>query len=333
MPRIFDNIDLPLLPTLRETLKLSNRADFCVGYFNLRGWQRIDNLIEQYTGGDGACCRLLIGMQSLPEDEVRATFTLGNSNHRIDNSAILRLRKRMASEFRKQLTIGVPTNKDEAGLRRLSAQIKAKKLTIKLFLRHPLHAKLYLIHRQDPNTPTVGFLGSSNLTLPGLASQGELNVDVLDHDACNKLHKWFNDRWTDYGCVDISQELAELIDESWAREEAIPPYHVYLKIAYHLSYEAIAGLSEFRIPREFGDHLFEFQKAAVLLAARHVTKRGCVGGGCGWFREDFGGNSSRQNLTRGLSSRNPDRLPQEPGKDVAGVCGSVSANCQSLTHQ
>ncbi len=276
MPRIFDNIDLPLLPTLRDTLKLSNRADFCVGYFNLRGWQKIDSLVEQYTGGEGACCRLLVGMQRLPEDEIHAAFTLGTGAQRLDNSAILRFTKRMAAEFRKQLTIGAPTNQDEAGLRRLSSQIKAKKLQIKLFLRHSLHAKLYLIHRHDPNTPTVGFLGSSNLTLPGLAKQGELNVDVLDHDACNKLHKWFNDRWKDYGCVDISEELAQLIDESWARVEVIPPYHIYLKIAYHLSHEAIAGLSEFRIPREFGDRLFEFQKAAVQLAARHVTKSGGV---------------------------------------------------------
>ncbi|KAB8314458.1 NgoFVII family restriction endonuclease [Tolypothrix campylonemoides VB511288] len=181
----------------------------------------------------------------------------------------------MAIEFRKQLTIGAPTNQDEAGLRRLSHQLKTEKLVIKLFLRHPLHAKLYLVHRNDVNNPTVGFLGSSNLTLPGLAKQGELNVDVLDHDACNKLQKWFDDRWKDYGCVDISKELAEILDESWAREELIPPYHIYLKIAYHLSHEAIAGLSEFRIPREF-NNLFDFQKAAVQLAARHVTRRGGV---------------------------------------------------------
>ncbi len=275
LPRIFDNIDLPLLPTLRETLKLSTRADFCVGYFNLRGWRQIDRLIEQYIGGEGTCCRLLIGMQSLPSDEVHAAFTLGTGDDRIDNSAILRFKKRMATEFRQQLTIGAPTNQDETGLRRLSAQLKTQKLIIKLFLRHPLHAKLYLVHRNDPNTPTVGFLGSSNLTLPGLAKQGELNVDVLDHDACNKLQKWFGDRWKDYGCVDISKELAEIIDESWAREELIPPYHIYLNIAYHLSHEAIAGLSEFRIPREFNG-LFDFQKAAVQLAARHVTRRGGV---------------------------------------------------------
>ncbi|MCX7593207.1 MAG: helicase-related protein [Fischerella sp.] len=275
MPRIFDNIDLQLLPILRETLKVSYRADFCVGYFNLRGWRKIDDLIEQYVGGDKACCRLLIGMQSRESDEIHAAFTLGAGDGRIDNSAIARLKKRMAAEFRQQLTIGAPTNQDEAGLRRLSQQLKTKKLIIKLFLRHPLHAKLYLVHRQDPNAPIVGFLGSSNLTLPGLAKQGELNVDILDHDACNKLQKWFNDRWQEYGCVDISQELAEIIDESWAREELISPYHIYLKIAYHLSHEAIAGLSEFRIPREFSN-LFDFQKAAVQLAARHVTRRGGV---------------------------------------------------------
>ena len=116
--------------------------------------------------------------------------------------------------------IGIPTNEDEIGLRRLAAQIRAKKVVVKLFLRHPLHAKLYLLFRPDPISPTIGYLGSSNLTFAGLSKQGELNIDVLDHDACQKLARWFEDRWEDRWCVDISNELLEIIEESWAREKS-----------------------------------------------------------------------------------------------------------------
>jgi len=122
MPRIFDNIDLPMLPTLRDTLHLSQRADFCVGYFNLRGWRRIDSLIEAWPGGEGACCRLLVGMQQLPQDELRSAFSLGREDEGIDQQTALRLKKRMAEEFKLQLTLGAPTDQDEAGLRRLSAR-------------------------------------------------------------------------------------------------------------------------------------------------------------------------------------------------------------------
>lgn len=229
MPRIFDNIDKSLLPALRETLQLSDRADFCVGYFNLRGWKQIDDHIERWSGGPERCCRLMVGMQRLPQDDLREAIGIIKQADGIDNQTAHRLKKKLAEEFRQQLTIGTPNNQDESGLRRLAAQIRSKKVVVKLFLRHPLHAKLYLLFRPDPISPTVGYLGSSNLTFAGLSQQGELNMDVVDQDACQKLAAWFEDRWNDRWCVDISDELAQIIEESWAREQSLPPYYIYLK--------------------------------------------------------------------------------------------------------
>lgn len=276
MPNIFDNIDHPLLPALKNTLEVSYRADFCVGYFNLRGWRQIDERIEQWTGGEGYQCRLLVGMQRRPQDELKAALGFRSDGERMDNKRAIQLKKELAAEFRQQLTLGAPTNADEAGLRRLAQQVREGKLVVKLFLRHPLHAKLYLLFRQDQFTPIIGYMGSSNLTFSGLSGQGELNLDVLEQDAANKLTGWFIERWEDKWCLDISQELVEIIEESWAGEKPIPPYRIYLKMAYHLSREARVGLSEFTIPRQFQNRLFDFQTAAVKIAARHLNQRGGV---------------------------------------------------------
>lgn len=276
MPRIFDNISLPLLPALRHTLAAAFRADFCVGYFNLRGWKAVDDLIEGWPGGDSQPCRLLVGMQRLAQDELREAVSLAPGEREMSVQLAVQLKRRLAEGFRAQLTFGAPTDADEAGLRRLAAQLKAGKVAVKLFLRHPLHAKLYLCFRNDQDSPIVGYLGSSNLTFAGLSGQGELNIDVLDHDATKKLEQWFNDRWQDRWCVDITRELIEVIDESWAREDVLPPYWIYIKIAYHLAEEARAGLSEFTVPPDLRGELTEFQSAAVRIAARHLQRRGGV---------------------------------------------------------
>ncbi len=275
MPRIFDNIQQDLLPELRDTLDGATRADFCVGYMNLRGWRSLEDKIEQLAGTDDACCRLLVGMQTLPKDDLKTLLNLKHKEDRISSEVLNRIKREYVAEFYSQLTSGAPNNQDEAALRRLSAQLKSGKVTIKLFTRSRLHAKLYLVYVPE-NTPRIGFVGSSNLTMSGLSSQGELNIDVNDHVATATLEAWFEDRWNDKFCEDISEELARVIDQSWARLDLVPPYYIYLKMAYHLSQEARAGISEYSLPKEIDDRLLPFQSAAVKIAARHVHKWGGV---------------------------------------------------------
>jgi superfamily II DNA or RNA helicase len=276
MPRIFDNIQDELLGALRATLSVSNRADFCVGYLNLRGWQTIDDLIKPWLPAKGQICRVLVGMQRPSYEEVRDLYRVAAGNNGLDNAQAARLKSQFAGQLREQITLGIPTGRDELALRRFAAQLRAGQVVVKLFLPYPLHAKLYLLFRDDANNPVTGFVGSSNLTLQGLSRQGELNVDVLDHHGCQRLAQWFDDRWQERWALDVSKDLAEIIENSWARDELIPPYHIYLNMAYHLSTEARAGLSQFRLPPRFENELFEFQKSAVKIAARHLNKRGGV---------------------------------------------------------
>ncbi|MDB9494582.1 phospholipase D-like domain-containing protein [Spirulina major CS-329] len=281
MSSIYDNIEQPLLPELQAYLKQAYRADFCVGYFNLRGWRQLDREIEQLEARQAMrslpspphTCRLIVGMHRLPQDELRHTLALGGSPQRMDQGQAQRLKIVMAEEFRRQLTYGAPTIADEEGLKRLRSQLLSGKLRVKLFLRHPLHAKLYLIYRDDRATPIIGYVGSSNLTFSGLKSQGELNVEVVDRDDTHRLEQWFNDRWDDRFCLDITAELAEIIDRSWAGR-SLKPYYIYLKMAYHLSQEARDGLSQYRAPAGFG--LLSFQEAAVQVAAKKLNSRGGV---------------------------------------------------------
>lgn len=277
MPRIFDNIKEHLDEALLKSLSSSYRLDTCVGYFNLRGWGRVASAVDAMDRtGTEAKVRLLIGMADRPDSELRRHLRVARREDRIDLGQAAQLRKLAVQDLRHQLTLGIPTSEDEATLRQLKRQLAEGDVSVKLFLRHRLHAKLYLCHRDDHDNPMTGYVGSSNLTFAGLAYQGELNVDVLDHDAGKKLYEWFEDRWEDQFSVDVTDDLIEILDESWASDRLLDPYLVYLKMAYHLSREAREGLLEYGLPESMASELLDYQAAAVRVAARIVNRRGGV---------------------------------------------------------
>ncbi len=104
MPRIFDNIQTSLLPALQSSLAVAERADFCVGYFNLRGWRNLSDYVDRWHGGLGSCCRLLVGMHVNPTDELRQALRQQQDGDEegIDNQSAIRAKRNIADEFRLQ---------------------------------------------------------------------------------------------------------------------------------------------------------------------------------------------------------------------------------------
>lgn len=107
MPRIFDNIELKLLPLLQETLKDAKRADFCVGYLNLRGWQQLDRFMRQFSGRDAGCGRLIVGMQKPPHEELQSALFLTEAEWEMDQRAAHPLRQSAVDPLNWQLKSGI----------------------------------------------------------------------------------------------------------------------------------------------------------------------------------------------------------------------------------
>lgn len=280
MARIYDNIDIKFIEGLQGIIRNvgTKRVDFCIGYFNLRGWGQITAQIDDlpgdyvYENDDRKYrkCRLLIGMHRPEEELVRAMYS--RHDNIPDAEYVMQCKLQIARDFKNQLLLGVPTKQDELALQKLSAQMKEGKVCVKLYLKEPLHAKLYLAYRPQDNFNKIqAIMGSSNLTYSGLTKQGELNAEFADSDCAKKLADWFDDRWNDRFCLDITEVLIKIIDESWAGENKIPPYYIYLKTAYHLSQDVRNGIKEFTLSPEFKRELFEFQQTAVKIAAKHLN--------------------------------------------------------------
>jgi len=283
--RLLDNINgnelgKHLVTTFKDDFA---RMDVAVGYFNLRGWRLFAPIVDEKPGeGDSPVARILIGMAvGAPHrealQELQATVD-GQLLSDADGQMARARRDELVEQLRNQLMTGLPTPQDRLTLRSLRDALDSKKAQVKVFTSRPLHGKAYVFRDgKAHNLPTMGFVGSSNLTYPGLTSNLELNVDVLDNQAAEDLAQWFDDRWDDPFSLEVTSELLALIDESWAAPNPRRPYDVFLKLCYYMARDVRECLAEFTIPLQIADTLLAYQATAVrTLARRIMTRRGAM---------------------------------------------------------
>lgn len=68
-------------------------------------------ILRSGPGERGTAAGILVGMQKLPQDELRDALSLIRHDGDIDNETVIRLKKRLAEEFRDQLSVGIPPNR------------------------------------------------------------------------------------------------------------------------------------------------------------------------------------------------------------------------------
>ena len=284
MPTIFDNLtaDSQLGAAVRKHFSESYaHLDAATGYLDLRGWAHLGGVIEDKPMADGAdpVARVLVGMVA-PSDSLAILDSLrdelseadpGAGIH--DNSKALEQKARLVRHLRTQLMRGLPTKAAQETLQLMKRQLESGRVQIKVFTRRPLHGKTYILRGGGGPVPLWSYLGSSNFTSAGLFNNLELNIDVADQDPNRKLARWFEDRWNDKYSLTITNEIIELIEESWSGADQATPFEVYLKVCHSLSQDARDGMG-YVLPKSMQDLLLDYQITAVRTLARRIVRRG-----------------------------------------------------------
>jgi hypothetical protein len=127
VPEIYDNKKQPLGQALRKTLHEAVTFDACVGYLNLRGWGQLADAVDDLEGkGARPPARVLVGMASKPDQVVREAYKVrrADDDERVTLKDTIRLREGVLEDFRAQLTVGAPSDAQEATLRQFRTQLE-----------------------------------------------------------------------------------------------------------------------------------------------------------------------------------------------------------------
>jgi len=270
MPDIVDNRSVKLTDRVCQYLQQSRAAHFAVGYFYVGGFEAIAaavpgleklrlligpatsrNTAEQIARGYQA--RQLIEQQWLNEVTPRSVERT-------------RMRHATSDDVRKTMSLLDQTDENEQVLRDLTQLVADGTIEVRVYTREPLHAKCYIFDERDPERaktdPGHVIVGSSNLTVSGITSNTEMNVVLHDPSAHQKVSAWFEELWED--AEDFAPELLREIESSWAVNDQVTPWEIYIKTLYNLFRDQLeAEVEPVDVIDEQWPELAEFQEKAV----------------------------------------------------------------------
>lgn len=207
---IIDNEKIKLFDELNKILQEQKVIDIASGYFNIAGFQLIEDSLS-----DAESFRLLIGKAQIIEDKPEDIF-----QPEIEYKQNIRkdLEDEEFEKDRKETVI------------KLLEFLKRKDVEVRIYTKGFFHGKAYIFNK-------LAIIGSSNFTYSGFTSNTELNA-VLDEAHSRYIkEEWFKKIWEESD--NFKEDIIKILDESKFGTKEYFPYQIFIKSLYELQKDAI----------------------------------------------------------------------------------------------
>ncbi len=230
---IVDNSDddWKVLRYLHDWCQLSKAIDIATGYFEIGGllglndeWQKVDAI------------RILMGDEVSRRTKQAFTEGLQQVKLRLDNSL-------EAEKEKNDFLTGVPA---------IVEAIRSGKINCRVYKKDKFHAKTYITHARQKVVGSFALVGSSNLTLPGITENVELNVQIVGTPV-SVLQEWYEEHWNN--AEDVTEDILRVI-ERHTREYS--PFEIYVRALHEFcrGHRLTANEWEAASPEQGGSRMY-----------------------------------------------------------------------------
>jgi len=162
--------------------------------------------------------------------------------------------------------------------------VRKGQVECRIYTKDKFHAKAYITHAKQEVVGATALVGSSNLTVPGLTTNVELNIQLRRE--VEQLQEWYERHWRE--AENISEEILKVIER---HTKEYSPFEVYAKSLqeFFRGHEMTAGEWELAGPQNGGSRVYpvldQYQKegyrALMKIARQHTGAFLCDGVGLG----------------------------------------------------
>ena len=245
--------------------------DCLVGYFYTTGFHLLYKSLEKTEK-----IRILIGIGTGRETIELINQTKSKEENSSDEISFHEASETFIENVKQEMENSEDKKEVEEGVQKFIEWIKTKKLEIRAYPSHNLHAKLYIMtFREEDRDVGRVITGSSNFTRAGLRDNLEFNVELKNRADYQFAKQKFEELWNK--SVDVTKKYIQTVEEKTWLNQNITPYELYLKFLYEYFKDELTRTEKLflkYLPENFKE--FEYQQQAILNAKTILEAYGGV---------------------------------------------------------